>query len=215
MRKRIAAAVIALAIALSALYVCGAADETLFERFIPINQVYSANVNPYTVKTGTPYNFNIGTQFSDENKNLAFAAPLKRNELQGCYIKLTLLGKFASLDKAAMMKAFKLKENDYLLIIGDPSAEPYDNYKQWITKDTLIISVDLYDANKSLLQNISPACAIMAVGSEGEFLTLSRPQGVICSMFFSTQDNIFKGTDDKKDTRLGNPLHSDICVARG
>lgn len=199
MKNRIVSLALVLLMAFTTMPFCTfAADETLFERYIPINQAYSANISPYTVSVGKPYNFNIGTQFQDENKNLAFSSPLKRNELQGCYFKLSYQGTFDSLKKESMMKAFNLKENDYLLIMEDPSVERYENYKQWITKDTIIISVDLYDTNKEFLQNISPASAIMAVGSEGEFLTCSVPQGTVNSFYFSTQDNIFKGSDDKK-----------------
>lgn len=199
MKNRIISLVLILFMVLTMQPVCAsAADETLFDRYIPVNQAYSANVSPFSVSEGAAYTFFIGTQFTDENANIAFAEPLKRSELQGCYFKLSYKGKFGSLNKKSMMTAFNLAESSYLLAIGDPSAQRYENYHDWINKDSIIISVDLYDENKKFVQNISPATAIMAVGPEGEFLTCSMPQGYIVSMYFSTQDNIFKGTDDKK-----------------
>ena len=185
-----------------------AADETLFDRYIPINQAYSANVSPFSVSEGASYTFFIGTQFRDENSDLAFSEPLKRNELQGCYFKLSYKGTFGSLSKKSMMNAFNLSENSYMLVMNDPAAERYENYHDWINKDSIIISIDLYDENKKFVQNISPATAIMAVGPEGEFLTCSMPGGYIISIYFSTQDNIFKGTDDKRTT--GQVTHFNV-----
>ena len=113
MKKRILTLLLTLLMALSLLPVfVFSADETLFERYIPINQAYSANVSPYSVTVGKAYSFGIGTQFRNENTNLMFSAPLKRKDLQGCYFKLNYLGTFGSLDKKTMMTAFSLYEND-------------------------------------------------------------------------------------------------------
>ncbi len=161
-----------------------AADEKLFDRYIPINQAYSAGVSPYGVSVGAPYTFFIGTQFRDENTNITFSEPLKRSELQGCYFKLSYKGTFGSLDEEEMMEAFSLGENSYLLVMDDPDAERYENYHDWITKDSIIISIDLYDSGKKFIQNVSPASAIMAVGPEGEFLTCSIPQNYNTSIYF-------------------------------
>ena len=102
-----------------------AADETLFERYIPINQAYSAQINPFTVEVGSSCNFFVGTQFKDENGNMTFDPPLKRKDLQGDFLKINYEGTFGSLDKDKMMKAFSLAENDYLLAMGDSSANRY------------------------------------------------------------------------------------------
>lgn len=129
---------------------------------------------------------------------MTFDPPLKRKDLQGDFLKINYEGTFGSLDKDKMMKAFSLAGNDYLLAMGDSSANRYENFHPWIHKDAIIVSVYLYDANKKFVQNISPATAVMAVGPEGEFLTCSVRDNHYCSIFFSAQDNIFKGTDDKK-----------------
>lgn len=199
MKNRMISAVLVLLMIITVQPVhASAAGETLFDRYIPINQAYSAKVSPFSAEVGSVYTFYIGTQFRDENTNLAFSEPLKRSQLQGYYFKLNYEGTFGSLDKKTVMEAFNIDENNYLLAMNDPSAKRYENYKQWITKDSIIISIDLYDANKKFVQNVSPATAIIAAGPDGEFLTCSMHQGYTVSIFFSTQDNIYKGTDDKK-----------------
>ena len=92
-----------------------AADETLFERFIPINQAYSTDLSPFMVEEGSNCTFFIGTSFRDENKVMALTSPLKRKDLQGYFFKLNYRGTFGSLDKEEMMSAFSIRENDYLL----------------------------------------------------------------------------------------------------
>ena len=207
MKKRIVMLALVLLMALSALPVFAqATDETLFERYIPINQAYSASVNPFSIIEGSSYTFMIGTRFKDENKNMTFSDPLKRKDLQGYSFKLTYRGTFGSLDKEEMKKAFSINENSYLLAMDDPSVERYENYHKLYGADTIIISIDLYDANKKFVQNVSPASAIMAAGPDGEFLTFSMPQNCYNSIFFSTQDNIFKGTEDRS-SNSGRALH--------
>lgn len=207
MKNRIAALMLALLMAVSVLSVSvQATDETLFERYIPINQAYSASVNPFSIIEGSSYTFMIGTRFKDENKNMTFSDPLKRKDLQGYSFKLTYRRTFGSLDKEEMKKAFSINENSYLLAMDDPSVERYENYHKLYGADTIIISIDLYDANKKFVQNVSPASAIMATGPDGEFLTFSMPQNCYNSIFFSTQDNIFKGTEDRS-SNSGRALH--------
>ena len=207
MKNRIVMLALVLLMALSALPVFAqATDETLFERYISINQAYSASVNPFSIIEGSSYTFMIGTRFKDENKNMTFSDPLKRKDLQGYSFKLTYRGTFGSLDKEEMKKAFSINENSYLLAMDDPSVERYENYHKLYGADTIIISIDLYDANKKFVQNVSPASAIMAAGPDGEFLTFSMPQNCYNSIFFSTQDNIFKGTEDRS-SNSGRALH--------
>lgn len=81
------------------------------------------------------------------------------------------------------MKYFDLKENDYLQVMGDPNAVIYENTRKWLTKDSIIISVDLYDEDKNFVRTVSPAAAIMAAGPDGQFVTCSMPQGYTCSIF--------------------------------
>ena len=182
-----------------------AADQTqtLFDRYIPVNQVYSAKASSYSVDVSGKYSFSffIGTRFRDENaESIMFAEELKRTDMQGQFFKINYKGTFGTLDKADMMKYFDIDENNYLLAMGDPSATTYENYSKWITKDSIIISIDLYDAEKNFVRNISPATAIMAVGPDGEFLTCSLIQGHRCCIYFSKQNNLFKATDDKSSS---------------
>lgn len=173
-----------------------AADETLFDRYIPIAQVYSARVSPYTASVGTNYNFEWGTKLVDENYQSAFfAKTLNRKDYQGHFLKVSYLGTLGGLDKETMMSALYMDDTSYAIAMG--AQAPSGNYQKTIDKNSIIVKVDLYDAGKKLVQNISPACAILAVGPEGEFLTWSCRGGKNCSLFFSTQDNLCKITDDR------------------
>ena len=173
-----------------------AADKTLFNMYIPINQAYSASVSPFSVETGKSYSFNIGSRFKDEVADTVAFTELKRKDMQGQFLKISYRGTFGSLNKAEMMETFDINENNYLLAMGDPAGKTYANYKKWITKDTIIVSIALYDAKKNFVRNISTATAIMAAGADGEFLTCSLIQGITCSIFFSTQNNLLKATAD-------------------
>ena len=152
--------------------------ETLFDRYIPVNQAYSAKVSPFSVTEGVSYSFSIGTRFKDETaETIIFADELKRSEMQGQFFKINYLGTVGTLKKADIMKYFDLKENDYLQVMGDPNAVIYENTRKWLTKDSIIISVDLYDEDKKFVRTVSPAAAIMATGPDGQFVTCSMPQG--------------------------------------
>ena len=96
--------------------------ETLFDRYIPVNQAYSAKVSPFSVTQGVSYSFSIGTRFKDETaETIIFADELKRSEMQGQFFKINYLGTVGTLKKADIMKYFDLKENDYLQVMGDPN----------------------------------------------------------------------------------------------
>ena len=125
--------------------------ETLFDRYIPVNQAYSAKVSPFSVTQGVSYSFSIGTRFKDETaETIIFADELKRSEMQGQFFKINYLGTVGTLKKVDIMKYFDLKENDYLQVMGDPNAVIYENTRKWLTKDSIIISVDLYDEDSLL-----------------------------------------------------------------
>lgn len=169
---------------------------TLFDRYIPISQVYSARVNPYAASVGKNYNFEWGTKLVDENyQNAFFAKTLNRKDYQGHFLKVSYLGTLGSLAKETMMNALYLNDTAYAIAMGTQS--PSGNFQKTIDKKSIMVKVDLYDASKKLVQNISPACAIVAVGPEGEFLTWSCRGGKNCSLFFSTQDNLCKIMDDR------------------
>ena len=59
--------------------------QTLFDRYIPVNQVYSAKASSYSVDVSGKYSFSffIGTRFRDENaESIMFAEELKRTDMQ-------------------------------------------------------------------------------------------------------------------------------------
>lgn len=76
--------------------------------------------------------------------------------MQGQFFKINYLGTVGTLKKADIMKYFDLKENDYLQVMGDPNAVIYENTRKWLTKDSIIISVDLYDEDKNFVRTVSP-----------------------------------------------------------
>lgn len=199
MKKRILSLLLCLCMALTLLPATAfAADGTLFERYIPIAQVYSAMASPTTADVGTNFLFQWGTRLVDENyKSAALAKILKRKDYQGHFLKISYLDTFGSLDKETAKSALGLDDTAYQIAMGTQA--PSGNYRKTIDKDSIMVKVDLYDANKKLVQNISPACAILAVGPEGEFLTYSERGGKRCSLYFSMQDNLCKITDDRQN----------------
>ena len=203
--KKLGSFLTALALCLSllptAVMPASAAGEGLFERYIPIAQVYSALASPTGAAVGKNLMFQWGTQLVDENyDNIMFPKIIKRKDYQGHFLKVGYLGTFGSLDKATVMEALNLNDTAYQIAMGTQA--PSGNYQKTIDKDSILVTVDLYDANKKLVQNISPACAILAVGPGGEFLTYSERGGKRCSLFFSTQDNLCKITDDRKNSYI-------------
>lgn len=207
MKKRLLSLLLALCMTLALLSAAVtpglAAEETLFERYIPIAQVYSAMATPTTANVGSNFLFQWGTQLVDENYTSAmFAKIINRKDYQGHFLKLGYLGTFGSMDKAAAMNALGLDDTAYQIAMGTQA--PSGNYQKTIDKNSIMVTVDLYDANQKLVQNVSPACAILAVGPEGEFVTYSQRGGKRCSLFFSMQDNLCKITDDKKN---GDSIH--------
>lgn len=205
MIKRFLSGLLCLCMVLSLIPVAAfAADgETLFDRFIPINQAYSAYISPNGAKVGKTLTFSIGTRFTDET---APAGPvrkeIKRGDHQGGFLKVNYLGTYGDIDAALADTHLNLvSHDDYLRIIGDPSAteRPADYYPipYDLTKDTLVVSIDLYDENKELVQTISPASILFAVGEEGDFLTFDRYRNALTSIYFSPMDNMFKPDADK------------------
>lgn len=213
MKKRIIAVMLVLLMVLSMLPVMPAsikaADTTIFDRFIPVNQAYSASVDyAFGIAESSSAFLSIGTQFRDETVyTTPITEELKRSEMQGKFFKLNYKGTFGTLSKEDMMEYFDLSEKSYQWIMEGPNAEPDPYNKKWITKDSIIISIDLYDADKNFVRTISPATAIMATGPDGEFATFSVRRGYESSIYFSKQDNLFKGTDDKPNSRY---IHFEI-----
>ena len=171
---------------------------SMLERYIPIENVYGAYISDlFGLKKGDAYTFQMGTQFVDEtNASVMFNPLIKRSKYQGGYVKINYIGTYESVGeniRNKQLSIFNASENNSLL--AGTAADYIKKYN--ITKDTVVISVDLYDANKKFVQTISPACVILATGKDGDFLTFSKYGGRICSLYFTNQNNIFAANEDK------------------
>lgn len=149
MKKRIGSFLLALCMALALLPAAvtpvSAAEETLFDRYIPIAQVYSAGVSPYAASVGKNYNFEWGTKLVDENYESAFfAKTLDRKDYQGHFLKVSYLGTLGGLDKETMMNALYMSDTSYAIAMGTEA--PSGNFQKTIDKDSILVKVDLYDA---------------------------------------------------------------------
>ena len=173
-------------------------SNSIFERYIPIENVYGAYISEFwDLKKGNPYRFEIGTQFTDEaSANIMFSPVIKRSEYEGGYVKVNYLGTYGTVDEKIGNKQLNIiSSDDYkALCAGNLS----DNAKSYgLSKDTVVISVDLYDANKKFVRTISPACVIIVTSENGDFLTFSRFGGRIASLYFTEQANLFSAKEDK------------------
>ncbi len=172
--------------------------DSVFERYIPIDHVYGASLYTlWKIKPGDDYTFQFGTQFADESNPAVFFSPvIKRCEYPGAYVRLSYLGTYGTVgDKLGNKHLNILSSNDYNELLKGNASQ---NAQEWgLSKDTIVISVDLYDANKRFVRNISPACVIIVTGTNGDFLTYSRFGGRNCSLYFTEQANLFAPSEDQ------------------
>lgn len=174
-------------------------SDSIFERYIPIENVYGAYITQLLdLKKGEAYRFALGTQFADEASTLPpvpFNPIIKRSKYEGGYVKVNYLGTYGTVDEALGNKQLNIiTSDDYkALRLGNIS----DNAKSYgLSKDTVVISVDLYDKNKKFVCTISPACVIIATSKNGDFLTFSRYMDRTCSLYFTNQGNLFPANAD-------------------
>ena len=154
--------------------------DNLFERFIPIEQVYSTRMlnivsyAPWQIRT-----FPIGTRLldmtksdGDEYKSAWDGTTIFRNKYVGYYVKFNYLGTYGE-QKETFVNHYLdiLGEDDYYKVIN--GEESYQAQLMNITKDTIVVSVDLYDQDKDYIRHLYPACIILAADEEGSFITLS------------------------------------------
>ena len=191
------------------LSVSAGAKESLFDRFIPIEQVYGAFYDEYPryIETGKTLKFYVGTRFDNEMGEWSpdTLERVKRSDYQGGFIKIRYVGTYGSVDrKLADSHMFIVDTDNYLNIVGDPNA-PEVTYEHGfdLNKDTSVIAIDLYDSNKEFVRTISPGCIIVASTENGEFLTYSNCYNRKHYNYFSLKNDIFAPDDDfstKKDT---------------
>jgi len=179
----------------------------LFDCFIPIANTYSALLPSYprNLKAGEELKFEIGTRFDNEMGKWSPDTLLKinRSDYQGGYLKLKYVGAYGSIDKKLADEHMNIGGNEvYLNIIGDPGA-PKLTYEHGydINKNTSVVAIDLYDANKKFVRSISPGCIIVASGTDGSFITYSECYSKLHSIYFSPRDDIFDKNADKSNSR--------------
>ena len=189
----------------------------IFERYIPIAQVYAADLSvPYNLKPGQNFHFDIGTRFPNSNTKDSpmFAERIKRNEYLNHYIKLNYLGTYGTVGAdIADSKLSLFDTSEYKKVMNGEESSWAKAYN--ITKDTLVISIDMYDADKNFVRTLNPASVIVATANDGSFLTFSKYLEYSTTFYFSPLDNYFNADDDitswnkkiafdVKDTTLSN-----------
>ena len=176
----------------------GTTTGSIFEKYIPIAQVYGSEFSVgLNMTPGKVERFSIGTQFNDETEY--GAGKIKRSDYQNHFVKLNYVGTYATADKTTVLTHLNLyKPEEYEKVIkGQPSdwAKAYN-----ITKDTIIVSIDLYDANKKFVRNIAPACFIAATADDGSFITYSVFYNLTSAIYFSQSDNLFQPDEDRRNS---------------
>ncbi|MBR5012006.1 MAG: hypothetical protein IKY12_05545, partial [Clostridia bacterium] len=170
---------------------------SLFDRYIPVAQVYSAELGNFSNKDiGSAVHFDLGTRYANEINPSMVNPNFKRADYQGHFLKVSYLGTYGTVGKEiAFDRLGFTTEADYNAILnGQKGTAQYPK----LTKDTIIVSVDLYDADKNFVRTVSPASVIAVSNNDGEFITFSLFMGRYASLYFSLQDNIFKADEDAK-----------------
>ena len=180
---------------------------TLFDRYIPIEQVYATDFFVSTNLTPKTFKFNVGTRFLETTTSAkpSFAPKVKRSEYAGHYVKVNYLGTYGTVGKdIAVTQLGIIKEEEYEKVMNGEESAWAKAYN--LTKDTIIISVDIYDANKNFVRALSKACVIVAASDDGSFITFSNYLGSASTVLFSQTDNFFKPEDDKDVSYKGVTL---------
>lgn len=201
MKKKIVNVILTLFILLSAMpgnmsVSVLAEDETMFDKYIPVAQVYAINTDPFNVEAGDTVQGGVSTKYFAETEKGRYE--VKRADNKDGFIKVSYVGKFGELDMETAVDYMNIcSEEHYLQITGDPNApEPSYKLSYTLTKDTLIVSLDLYDKDKNLVCNLSPASIIMAANKDGEFITYSRHKGYGNNYYISFNNTIYSPDED-------------------
>ena len=191
-----------------------AAEESpsLFDKFFPIDQVYQADFS-YSIWTeGEDCNLTISPQYYDELSHQMPPDRINRTEYYGHFIKVNYLGKYGEIDKSLLDYQLNLvDENTYLNIIGDPSAKPMTYKLPFnLTKDTIVVTIDLYDSNKKFVRNLSPSCVIAYTTDDGQFQTITQLGKIYSGLLFSNNADLLKQGSLKTARTIVNTSHTMI-----
>ena len=178
-------------------------EGSLFGKYIPITHVYGTDfLLPYNMEAGSYQRFKIGTQFFDETVGIrpSFAERIKRSNYQNHYVKISYLGTYGTIDEdlAVTQLGIISKEEYDKLMCGEESeeAEVYN-----LTKNTIVISADIYDKNKNFVRKLTPVGVIAATDADGNFLTFSKFLGTNSTILYSQIDNFFTAEEDKDSSK--------------
>lgn len=174
-------------------------EGSLFEKYIPITHVYGTNFGiPYNMEAGSVQWFSIGTQFYDETVGIqpSFAPYVKRCNYQNHYVKLNYLGTYGTIDEEiAVTRLGIIDKTEYDKVMRGEESDWAKVYN--LTKDTIVISAEIYDANKKFVRKLTPAGVIVATDADGNFITFSKFLGSTSTILYSQIDNFFKPDEDK------------------
>ena len=174
-------------------------EGSLFGKYIPITHVYGTNFGvPYNMEAGSIQRFDIGTRFYDETIGIqpSFAPQVKRSDYQNHYVKISYLGTYGTVGKEiAVTRLGIIDEAEYDLVMNGKESDWAKVYN--LTKDTIVISADIYDENKQFVRKLTPAAVIVATDASGNFITFSHFLGSTSTILYSQIDNFFAADEDK------------------
>ncbi len=174
---------------------------SLFDRFIPTSQVYGAiDVFLYDCKEGKTISLLPYTQYysADKNADHPNYDYEKRSVYKDGFIKVRYVGRFAEVDKNLVLNYLGIcNKTEYDEIINDRERSSTYEVPYTITKNTIIVALDLYDKNKKLVCTLTPANIIFSTNEDGEFLTYSiKNNRYTGSYLFTYNDAIYKLEED-------------------
>jgi len=177
-------------------------EGSLFGKYIPITHVYGTNfLIPYNMEAGSYQRFNIGTQFFDETVGIqpSFAERIKRSNYQNHYVKISYLGTYGTIDEdLAVTHLGIISQEEYDKVMRGEESDEAKVYN--LTKDTIVISADIYDENKNFVRKLTPVGVIAATDADGNFLTFSNFLGTNSTILYSQIDNFFTAEEDKDNS---------------
>ena len=106
-----------------------------------------------------------------------------------------------------MSRGARVKKEEYDKVMRGEETDWAKVYN--LTKDTIVISTEIYDANKNFVRKLSPACVIVLTDASGNFVTFSKFLGASCTNFFSQIDNFFKPDEDVRRSTKSLAFESD------
>ncbi len=177
------------------------ATMSLFDRFIPTAQVYGViDAYMYDCEEGKTIEVQPYTQYYSADKgadhpNYDYE---KRSEHKDGFIKVRYVGRFGDVDEELILDYLGIcNKNEYDDIISGKESSAAYELPYTITKNTIIVAIDLYDKNKNLICTLTPANIIFSANDKGEFITYSRKGNrYIGAYLFTFNDAVFNIDED-------------------